>query len=57
MVVAGWDCMLQLIDGKGTDVLVNGESLRLAKVIAVARSAGPFRIVFSCITRVARARL
>ena len=53
MVVVGWDCLLQLIDGKGTDLLVNGESLRLAKVIAVARSEGPFRTLLSCIALVA----
>lgn len=53
MMVAGWDCMLKLIDGKGTDVLVNGGSLRLAKVVAVARSEGPFRIFFGCIALMA----
>ena len=47
MMMAGWDRLLTLIDGKGTDVLVNGESLRLAKVIAVARSERPSRIFFS----------
>ena len=40
MVLTGWDCLLGLIgdDGGVQQVVVNGESLRLAKVVAVARS-------------------
>ena len=39
MVLTGWDCLLGLIgdDGGVQQVVVNGESLRLAKVVAVAR--------------------
>lgn len=39
MVLAGWDCLLDLINEDGTEVVVRGESLRLAKVVAVARLA------------------
>ena len=38
MVLAGWDCLLDLIGDDGVQQLVvNGVSLRLAKVVAVAR--------------------
>lgn len=37
VVLAGWDCLLDLVHGSSAEVVVNGESLRLAKVVAVAR--------------------
>lgn len=37
VVLAGWDCLLDLVHGGSAEVVVNGESLRLAKVVAVAR--------------------
>ena len=37
MVLAGWDCLLDLIQDNDIKVLVDGKSLRLAKVVAVAR--------------------
>lgn len=37
VVLAGWDCLLDLVHCGSAEVVVNGESLRLAKVVAVAR--------------------
>lgn len=39
MVLGGWDCLLSLIgeDDGVRQVVVNGVSMRLAKVVAVAR--------------------
>lgn len=42
VVLAGWDSLSQTICDETKQVVVDGESLRLSKVVAVARSENPF---------------
>ena len=48
VVLAGWDCLLDLVHGGSAEVVVNGESLRLAKVVAVARLVILISLNFLC---------